>query len=177
MYYEGSMITVGDNFPSFTLNGVNADNNIDEFSSEFVSDFDWSVYYFYPKDFTFICPTEIAQFDRLVDEEVNVFGFSGDNEFCKQAWRNALGLIRDIRHPLVADTGLGLSSELGIVDVENGVCYRATYIVDDDGVIQHVSVNALDTGRNVDEVIRTLRGLQSGGLTGCSWQPGEDFVA
>ena len=116
-------------------------------------------------------------FDKLVDEEVNVFGFSGDNEFCKQAWRNALGLIRDIRHPLVADTGLDLSSELGIVDVENGVCYRATYIVDVDGVIQHVSVNALDTGRSVDEVIRTLQGLRAGGLTGCSWQPGEDFVA
>jgi peroxiredoxin (alkyl hydroperoxide reductase subunit C) len=169
-------ISIGDEFPAFTLNGVNGNNEMEEFSSEFVLDFDWTVYYFYPKDFTFICPTEIAAMDRLVDEGVNVFGFSGDNEFCKQAWRNALGLIRDIRHPLIADSGLILSHDLGIVEETEGVCLRATYIVDSEGIIQHLSINALDTGRNVEEIIRTVKALQAGGLTGCEWNPGDEFV-
>ena len=169
-------ISIGDEFPAFTLNGVNGNNEMEKFSSEFVLDFDWTVYYFYPKDFTFICPTEIAAMDRLVDEGVNVFGFSGDNEFCKQAWRNALGLIRDIRHPLIADSGLILSHDLGIVEETEGVCLRATYIVDSEGIIQHLSINALDTGRNVEEIIRTVKALQAGGLTGCEWNPGDEFV-
>ena len=169
-------ISIGDEFPAFTLNGVNGNNEMEKFSNEFVLDFDWTVYYFYPKDFTFICPTEIAAMDRLVDEGVNVFGFSGDNEFCKQAWRNALGLIRDIRHPLIADSGLILSHDLGIVEETEGVCLRATYIVDSEGIIQHLSINALDTGRNVEEIIRTVKALQAGGLTGCEWNPGDKFV-
>jgi peroxiredoxin (alkyl hydroperoxide reductase subunit C) len=70
-----------------------------------------------------------------------------------------------------------LSDDLGIIAYQEGVCLRATFIVDPDQVIQHVSVNALDTGRNVDEIIRTLKALQAGGLTGCSWQEGQEFVA
>ena len=174
-------ISVGDEFPAFILNGVDGNNEIESYNSVDIArdayrEEVWTVFYFYPKDFTFICPTEIVAMDRLVDEGVNVFGFSGDNEFCKQAWRKSLELIKDIRHPLVADTGLSLSTELGIVDTENGVCYRATYIVDPIGIVQHFSVNALDTGRNVEEVIRTVKALQSGGLTGCEWYPGDEFV-
>ena len=74
------------------------------------------------------------------------------------------------------DCGLNLSDELGIVNEQEGVCYRATFIFDKDRVIQHVSVNALDTGRNADEVLRTLQALKAGGLTGCSWTAGENFV-
>ena len=136
----------------------------------------WVVMVFYPADFTFICPTEIRDMDKLVDEDCNVLGFSGDNEFCKLNWKENNDLIKNIRHTLVADTGLRLSTELGIVDEENGVCFRATFIIDPEGVIQHTSCNALDTGRNVDEVIRTLHALKSGGLTACSWQVGDDFV-
>ena len=169
------MLTVGDEFPQFMSAGVNGGNEIVDVSNQFIEG--WAVYYFYPKDFTFICPTEIAEMDRLVDEGVEVYGFSGDNEFCKLNWKESNDLISNIRHSLVADTGLHLSDELGIIDHDNGVCYRATFIVDPDNIIQHVSVNALDTGRNADEVIRTLQGLQAGGLTGCAWTPGQDFVA
>ena len=133
------------------------------------------VIYFYPKDFTFICPTEIAGMDILVDE-ANVIGISGDNEFCKLAWKKDNELIGNINHSLAADCGLRLSDELGIVDEEAGVCYRATYIIDRNDVVQHVSVNALDTGRNAHEVLRTLQGIKAGGLTGCEWTPGDDFV-
>ena len=114
--------------------------------------------------------------DILVDH-ANVIGISGDNEFCKLAWKESNQLIGDIEHILAADCGLYLASELGIVDDGEGVCFRATYIIDSNNVVQHVSVNALDTGRNANEVLRTLEALKAGGLTGCEWQPGEDFVA
>ena len=108
--------------------------------------------------------------------EADVIGISGDNEHCKLAWKEQNDSIRNIRHILAADCGLYLANELGIVDNENGVPFRATYIVDPEGVVQHVSVNALDTGRNADEVLRTLQALKAGGLTGCSWTPGDEFV-
>ena len=137
----------------------------------------WRVFYFYPKDFTFICPTEISAMDKVVEAGATVVGFSGDNEFCKHAWKEVNGMIRNINHTLAADCGLALSTELGVVDFENGVCLRATFIVDPNNIIQSVSCNALDTGRNADEIVRTLKALQAGGLTGCAWQEGEDFVA
>tara|TARA_B100002019_G_C21274717_1_gene604631 strand:+ start:1933 stop:2460 length:528 start_codon:yes stop_codon:yes gene_type:complete len=171
-------LTVGDQFPPIKLKGIDSNN---EFVDVTVDEgyqplkHDWTVVYFYPKDFTFICPTEIKAMDVLVDE-ANVIGISGDNEFCKLAWKQSNKLIGDINHTLAADCGLNLSDELGIVNKKEGVCYRATFIFDKDRVIQHVSVNALDTGRNADEVLRTLQALKAGGLTGCSWTPGEEFV-
>ena len=172
------MLSVGDVFPSFTLKGINENNEfVDVEVNEGYTPLkkDWSVVYFYPKDFTFICPTEIAGMDVLVDH-ANVVGISGDNEFCKLAWKQDNELIGNIRHSLAADCGLGLSSTLGIVNEDEGVCYRATFIFDKDRVIQHASINALDTGRNAQEVLRTLKGLQAGGLTGCAWNEGDEFV-
>ena len=166
------MLTVGNKFPEFNLMGIDRENNMGQVS---LGD-GWNVVYFYPKDFTFICPTEISAMDVLV-EHANVIGISGDNEFCKLAWKQSNELISNIQHSLAADCGLGLSHALGIVNENEGVSYRATFIVDSNQVIQHVSVNALDTGRNAQEVLRTLKALQAGGLTGCSWEPGEDFVA
>ena len=157
-----------------SLTGVDLDNSI--MNIEMLAPEEWTVMYFYPKDFTFICPTEITAMDKLV-EEADVIGVSGDNEFCKIAWKTADGRIRNLKHILAADCGLKLSNKLGIVDPEENVCLRATYIIDPDGVIQHVSVNALDTGRNAEEILRTLQALKSGGLTGCAWQPEDDFVA
>ena len=173
------MIGVGEKFPAFSLQGVNKDNNfevVEVVETYQPLKYDWSVVYFYPKDFTFICPTEIAGMDALVDE-ANVIGISGDNEFCKLAWKQDNDIIGNINHTLAADCGLYLSYDLGIVDETEGVCFRATYIFDADRTIQHVSVNALDTGRNANEVLRTLQALKAGGLTGCEWTPGEDFVA
>ena len=165
---------VGELFPNIHLQGVDLDNSIIDL--DFLSPDEWSVVYFYPKDFTFICPTEITAMDKLVDD-ADVIGVSGDNEFCKIAWKTADGRIRNIKHVLAADCGLVLANKLGIVDKEANVCFRATFIIDPQGVIQHVSVNALDTGRNAEEILRTLQALKSGGLTGCAWQPEDDFVA
>jgi peroxiredoxin (alkyl hydroperoxide reductase subunit C) len=172
------MITVGDKFPAFTLQGVDKDNNFVQVSvTEQYEPLkkEYTVVYFYPKDFTFICPTEIAGMDMLV-EDANVIGISGDNEFCKLAWKQDNKIIGNIQHSLAADCGLGLSHELGIVNDEDGGCDRATYIIDRNDIVQHVSVNALDTGRNASEVLRTLQAIKAGGLTGCEWTPGDDFV-
>jgi len=172
------MLSVGDKFPAFSLQGIDEKN---EFVRVEVSEGftphkkDWSVVYFYPKDFTFICPTEIAGMDVLT-EHANVIGISGDNEFCKLAWKQDNLTIGNIQHTLAADCGLGLSHKLGIVNEEEGVPYRATFIFDKKRVVQHVSVNALDTGRNANEVLRTLKALQAGGLTGCEWNEGDEFV-
>ena len=172
------MLTVGDMFPAFSLQGINEKNEfvkVDIHESYTPLKKDWSVVYFYPKDFTFICPTEIAGMDILT-EHANVVGISGDNEFCKLAWKESNTLIGNINHTLAADCGLDLACELGIINSEEGVCYRATFIFDRNRTIQHVSVNALDTGRNAKEVLRTLQALQAGGLTGCAWDEGDDFV-
>ena len=172
------MLAVGDKFPAFSLQGINEKNEFvrveveEGFSPHKKS---WSVVYFYPKDFTFICPTEIAGMDVLT-EHANVIGISGDNEFCKLAWKQDNEMIGTINHTLAADCGLGLSHKLGIVNEVEGVPYRATFIFDKDRTVQHVSVNALDTGRNANEVLRTLKALQAGGLTGCAWDDGDDFV-
>jgi len=169
------MLGVGAEFPDFSLQGVEGTDIIDV--DVLLGGKSWTVVYFYPKDFTFICPTEIADMDMVLNNQADVIGISGDNEYCKLAWKEQNSAIRNIRHILAADCGLYLANELGIVDEENGVPFRATYIVDPEGIIQHVSVNALDTGRNANEVLRTLQALKAGGLTGCSWQPGDDFVA
>tara|TARA_Y100000004_G_scaffold166152_1_gene197655 strand:- start:961 stop:1482 length:522 start_codon:yes stop_codon:yes gene_type:complete len=172
------MLSVGDKFPAFSLQGINEKNEFVrvEVNEGFTPNKkEWSVVYFYPKDFTFICPTEIAGMDVLT-EHANVIGISGDNEFCKLAWKQDNLTIGNIQHTLAADCGLGLSHKLGIVNEEEGVPYRATFIFDKKRVVQHVSVNALDTGRNANEVLRTLKALQAGGLTGCEWNEGDEFV-
>ena len=172
------MLSVGDKFPAFSLQGINDKNEFVrvEVNEGFTPDKkSWSVVYFYPKDFTFICPTEIAGMDVLT-EHANVIGITGDNEFCKLAWKQDNLTIGNIQHTLAADCGLGLSHKLGIVNEEEGVPYRATFIFDKNRVVQHVSVNALDTGRNANEVLRTLKALQAGGLTGCEWNEGDVFV-
>ena len=172
------MLSLGDKFTAFSLQGINDKNEFVrvEVNEGFTPDKkSWSVVYFYPKDFTFICPTEIAGMDVLT-EHANVIGISGDNEFCKLAWKQDNLKIVNIQHTLAADCGLGLSHKVGIVNEEEGVPYRATFIFDKNRVVQHVSVNALDTGRNANEVLRTLKALQAGGLKGCEWNEGDEFV-
>ena len=168
------MLGVGDKFPEFELDAVDKNNEFIKVNSWSLTD--WSVIYFYPKDFTFICPTEIVGMDILLHETPEVIGISGDNEFCKLAWKQNHDELGKIKHSLAADCGLKLTRECGVEDVDGGVAYRATFITDPEGVIQHVSVNALDTGRNAEEILRTLQALQAGGLTGCAWLPGEEFV-
>ncbi len=173
------MLTVGDRFPAFQLTATVSTDPADSFRP--LTDRDdggrWKVFFFYPKDFTFVCPTEIAAFGKLQKEfekrEAVVYGASTDSEFVHRAWREHEPLLADLPIALLADVRRELSQSLGILDRAEGVCLRATFIVDPDGVIRFVSVNDLSVGRNPEEVLRTLEALQSGGLTACGWKPGD----
>ena len=132
----------------------------------------WKVIYFYPKDFTFVCPTEIAAFDKLTkafaDHDAVLLGGNGDNEFVKLAWRRAHDDLRHLAHHSFADITGQLIDQLGVRDARTGAPLRATFIIDPDNVIQHVSVNSGLVGRNPEEALRVLDALQTGALCPCN---------
>ena len=136
--------------------------------------------FWWPKDFTFVCPTEIAEFNKnyldFVDRDAQLIGASTDNEFVHVAWRKNHDDLRDLRFPMLADTSKSLAEELGILEQNEKVALRATFIVDPQGTIRWVSVNDLNVGRNVNEVIRILDALQTDELCPCNWQKGEATI-
>jgi peroxiredoxin (alkyl hydroperoxide reductase subunit C) len=173
------MLTVGDRIPAFKLKAAVERTPGKEFSTVTHESYPgkWLVVFFWPKDFTFVCPTEIAEFGRKDPEfkqhNAQVLGASTDNEYVHLAWREHDKSLRDLPFPMLADLKREFSAAFGILDKDEGVALRATFIVNPEGVIQWVSVNNLDTGRNVDEVLRVLEALQTGELTPCGWQPGQ----
>jgi alkyl hydroperoxide reductase subunit AhpC len=185
---ENIMLGIGDQLPEFTVTGVKAGFNVHEENGE--SAFEevteksfegkWKVFYFYPKDFTFICPTEIVEFAKLEDEFADrdciVLGGSTDNEFCKLAWRREHPELSKLNQRQFADTNGSLVDGLGIRDAQAGVALRATYIIDPHGVIQHVSVNGLNVGRSPKETLRILDALQSDELCPCNRPVGGDNI-
>ena len=138
------------------------------------------VLFFYPFDFTFVCPTEIAAFGKLNKEfaarDTQVYGVSTDSEFVHLAWRSTKSELKDLPFPMLADIKRELSSTLGIIDAEAGVAQRATYIVDPQGVVRFVYVTDLNVGRSPEEVLRVLDALQTDELCPCNWQKGEDTL-
>ncbi len=140
----------------------------------------WLVVFFWPKDFTFVCPTEIAAFGKLAgefeDRGAQLLGASTDSEFVHLAWRQNHDDLKDLTFPMVSDIKRELSTALGILDKAEGVALRATFIVDPDGIIRFASVNDLSVGRNPHEVLRVLDALQTDELCPCNWQKGEDTI-
>ena len=173
------MLTIGDRFPSFTLQSVVSTQSGKEFQELHQGSFPgkWLVLFAWPMDFTFICPTEIAEFGRrnsdFADRDAQVLGMSTDTHFVHLAWRKNHEDLADLPFPMLADTKRELSSALGILHKQEGVDLRATFIVDPQGVIRFVSVHDLSVGRNVDEVLRTLDALQTDELCPCNWKAGE----
>lgn len=175
------LLTVGQKFPAFEKTAVVSLDKGKEFET-ITNDIHtkngkWLVIFFWPKDFTFICPTEIAEFGKhngdFKDRDAVLLGASTDSEYVHHAWRVHHDDLRGLPFPMVADTSKSLSRELGILTEGEEVCYRATYIVDPQGIIRFVSVNDLSVGRNVKEVIRVLDALQTDELCPCNWQKGE----
>ncbi|NUN16434.1 MAG: peroxiredoxin [Myxococcales bacterium] len=173
------MLTIGDKLPAFQLESVVSLEPGREFRKVTDQDFQgkWRVLFFWPMDFTFICPTEIAEFGRkhsdFIDHDAVVLGISTDTHFVHLAWRTHDPSLRDLPFPMLADTKRELSSALGILHKEDGVPLRATYIVDPTHTIRWVSVNDLSVGRSVPEVLRVLKALQTDELCPCNWQPGQ----
>lgn len=176
------MLTIGDRFPNFTAKAV-VSNDIDTAFKE-VSNTTaagkWQVYFFYPKDFTFICPTEIARFNDLngdfVKHNAQVYGVSTDSDYVHLAWRRSHPDLNNLQFPLISDIRRDLSIALGVLDRHAGVCTRATFIVDPEGIIRYAAANDLDVGRNPEEILRVLVALQTGELCACNWNPGDKFL-
>ncbi|MDY7106120.1 MAG: peroxiredoxin [Actinomycetota bacterium] len=176
------MLSCGDKLPEFELQAtVSLDTNS---AFETITDKSypgkWIVLFFWPKDFTFVCPTEIAAFGKLNedfnDRDAVVLGGSTDNEFVHLAWRRAHEDLRDLPFPMLSDLKRELCEAMGILDPNEGVALRATFIIDPEGIIRHVSVNDLNVGRNPNETLRILDALQTDELCPCNWQQGEDVL-
>ena len=176
------MIGVGEKFPAFTLQGVDKDNNFVTVSvTEQYEPLkkDYTVIYFYPKDFTFVCPTEISEFASLnsefEDRDCVVLGGSSDNEFCKLAWRREHSDLNKLSQWSFSDTNGSLIDSLGIRS-EEGVALRATFIIDPHNVIQHVYVTNLNVGRNPQDTLRVLDALQTDELCPCNRPVGGETI-
>jgi alkyl hydroperoxide reductase subunit AhpC len=136
----------------------------------------WVILFFYPRDFTFICPTELASFAELHDdflrERAVVLGASTDSYFSHKAWFESDPRLADVNYPVIADTAHELSRSFDVL-LEDGATHRATFIIDPAGVLLHMSINEQDVGRSIDEVLRTLRAFRTGALCPANWSPGK----
>lgn len=180
-------IKVGDTFPAFALKAV-AEKKFDDMTIDNVFvDINqksypgkWLVVFFYPKDFTFVCPTEIAAFgdlnDEFKDRDTQVLAASTDSEFVHWAWRKHQPELRDLPFPMLADVKRELTTALGIMDNNEGVAQRATFIIDPTGIVRFSMVTDLNVGRNPKEVLRVLDALQTDELCPCNWSKGDATI-
>jgi peroxiredoxin (alkyl hydroperoxide reductase subunit C) len=173
------MLGVGKQFPKFNLKAVVNTDPKDAFTEVNNGTYTgkWLVAFFYPKDFTFVCPTEIKGFNELnsqfKDRDAQLLAFSTDSEYVHLAWRTHEEDLKKLNFPMVSDIKRELTSALGILDESEGVAQRATFIVDPQGVIRFVYVTDLSVGRNPKEVLRVLDGLQTDELCPCNWEKGQ----
>lgn len=176
------MLSVGDSFPSFALNACVSREHGKEFAEITNSSYPgkWLVLFFWPMDFTFVCPTEIAAFGAQNADfaalNAQVLGGSTDSQFVHLAWRNSHKDLQNLPFPMLADVKQELSNALGIIHPQDGVDQRATFIVDPEGIIRWVTVSDPLVGRNVPETLRVLEALQTGERTPCNWEPGQDVI-
>ncbi len=177
------MLTVGDRFPAFDLTAVHSGDPASGFTPVTERSFPgkWLVVFFWPKDFTFVCPTEIVGFGQLDgefrDRDAVLLGASIDSEFVHAAWRRHHDDLKTVTFPWLADIKRELATACGVLDPKEGVALRATFIVDPEGIIRYAQVNDLSVGRNPQEVLRTLDALQTDELCPCNWQKGQQTLA
>jgi len=179
------MITVGAQLPEFSLQALKG-GPVEDLSEPFqtVGSADlrgkWAVLFFWPMDFTFVCPTEIAEFGLrhgdFADRDTLLLGLSTDTHFVHLAWRRDHPDLRALPYPMLADHKRELSSALGVLHPSEGVPLRATLVVDPDGVVRWVNVNDLSVGRSVPETLRVLDALQTDELCPCNWQAGQETL-
>jgi peroxiredoxin (alkyl hydroperoxide reductase subunit C) len=176
------MLIPGNKLPEFNVPAcvsVEKDKEFKNFSNKDLAG-KWTVLYSYPKDFTFVCPTEIVEFDKkakeFADRGAIVLGGSTDNEFSHLAWRKDHADLKKINHPLLFIEPT-FAMALGILHPQAGAALRATMIIDPQGVIRYASANDLSVGRSVSEVLRVLDGLQTEELCACDWKKGEETLS
>jgi peroxiredoxin (alkyl hydroperoxide reductase subunit C) len=176
------MLGVGHRFPEFALTAVVSSDMEKAFMPISHESYPgrWKVVFFWPKDFTFVCPTEIAAFGRLEKEfharDTQLLGASVDSEYVHLAWRREKEELKDLPFPMLSDIKRELAGALGVLDAEAGVSQRATFVVDPQGVIRFVYVTDLNVGRSPEEVLRVLDALQTDELCPCNWKKGEETL-
>lgn len=179
------MLQIGEKFPDFELTAtVSTEKDEAKAFKTITGDSysgKWKLYFFWPKDFTFVCPTEIAAFGKLngefADRDCQILGASTDNEYVHAAWRTHHADLKDLSFPMLSDIKRDLSGQLGILDEKAGVAQRATFLVDPDNIIRFIYVTDLSVGRNPQEVLRVLDALQTDELCPCNWQKGETTLS
>ena len=171
---------VGKAAPDFNMETVSGDGQ--EFGHVKLSDYrgKWLVFFFYPLDFTFVCPTEIVALSEAAsqfrDLDTEILGVSVDSVHSHKAWintpkeHNGLG---QLSFPLASDITKKVASDYGVLIEEEGVALRGLYIIDPEGELKYQVVNHNDVGRSVEETLRVLQALQSGGLCAMNWKPGD----
>lgn len=176
------MLSVGHKLPDFALKATVSNDVKDAFIDVTNTSYKgkWLVLFFWPKDFTFVCPTEIAEFGKLnkefKDRDAQVLGASTDSEFVHLAWRQNKDELNKLPFPMLADVKRELTQALGILDPVEGVAQRVTYVIDPQGIIRFSMVTDLNVGRNVKEVLRVLDALQTDELCPCNWEKGQDTL-
>jgi peroxiredoxin 2/4 len=140
----------------------------------------WLVLFFYPLDFTFVCPTEILAlsnaYEQFVELDADILGVSTDSVHSHKAWINTpldKNGLEGLKYPLASDITKSVARDYGVLIEEEGIALRGLFIIDPNGVLQYSVINNLNIGRSVDETLRVLQGLQSGGLCAANWKPGQ----
>lgn len=179
--YFISAVKVGQQVPNFAAEAVMPDGSFGKVSlEENMKNGKWTVMFFWPLDFTFVCPTEITAlsdaYDKFAAEDVEIFGVSTDSIHSHKAWRNldrANGGIGEIKFPMLQDTTHAISEQFGVLIEDEGIALRGIFIISPEGELQSATINNLNVGRNVDEVLRTIHAFKSGGLCAMNWHKGD----
>lgn len=174
-------VMVGQPAPEFTVQAYDRtkDGKDNEFSTVKLSDFKgkWVCLFFYPLDFTFVCPTEIVGFNKQLgdfeDRNTVVLTASTDSVFSHKAWCGSHNDLKGLKYLMLADTAHTLSKAYGVLKEDQGIAYRGVFLIDTNGVVRWLAVHDLGVGRSVEEVLRVLDALQTDKLCPCNWQKGE----
>ncbi|MCA9801842.1 MAG: peroxiredoxin [Cyanobacteria bacterium HKST-UBA02] len=174
------MLQVGKKAPPFDMPSTKDMKTLKENVS--LSDYrgKWLIMFFYPLDFTFVCPTELKAFNEKYEEikkaGADVLAVSTDSVYSHRAWiktDEANGGLGDLKYILASDITKDVSRDYGVLLEDKGIALRGLFIVDPDGYLQYQVVHSLNTGRSVDETLRVLEALKTGGLCGADWKPGQ----
>lgn len=180
-FFYHSFAKVGHPAPDFNLDAVVATTTGQTFKKLKLQDFKgkWLVLFFYPADFTTVCPTEIKGFNESVETfkklDAEIAAVSTDSKWSHSAWIKS-GELGNIKYPLLSDFNKGTSRRYGVLDEESGVALRGLFLIDPQGVIQYQVTHNMDIGRSVDETIRVLEALQTGGMCPLGWKPGQKVL-
>lgn len=171
--FSGTALNGGD-AAKFTPDNAFKDISLEDYKGK------WVIFFFYPLDFTFVCPTELVEFGKAYEEfksmDTEVVACSTDSQFSHLAWRQNDKTLQNLPYPILADFTGKVASDYGVLKEETGYALRGLYIIDPEGVLKYYVVHNEDVGRNTAEIKRVLSALQTGGLTPCNWEDGQDTL-